>query len=452
VPMKFLSMFVPALLLPTVMLGNIGGVVAQPLDARPQIDKRQVLIDSYEARLKTLQATDDLEALLKLLREWQKEINNPIYPTSYIMEAYYVYKSGDIDQAIKLLQNIVDKEITRDPQGKELLNTALTIRRNFPDLQLKPFEFVDGESAAETTGWRTKAMDLIAAKNYDEIEKIAAALQQSKATDEQGWPYLSRFFQALITTRDGGFPAIRKQISAWREARPESNLARLAEIAMWNRAAADGMGGQTPPLGELADPINEGTKGWAALPKEAFESPLAIEVGMARSQVAGLPRPFADDLFRSGSTKFPDYMPLYRIRTLALLPRWYGKSGEAEEMLKTRADAIGGEAGDIFYGQVLWNLTSTVGEMTTGTKFDFARAERGLELLNNRLPESISVPTARLALAIISANNGNLQKLLTAPRGHLIDQFYYLGSNPSNRMWLRDFRMSTLAKAVPDGG
>jgi len=85
-------------------------------------------------------------------------------------------------------------------------------------------------------------------------------------------------------------------------------------------------------------------------------------------------------VFNSAIKEFPDYQYYYRSRAIYLLPRWNGEDGELERDLEQSADRIGGEAGDMVYAQVVWDVTLWV---TTNVfkenNLSWKRADRALK-------------------------------------------------------------------------
>ncbi len=60
-------------------------------------------------------------------------------------------------------------------------------------------------------------------------------------------------------------------------------------------------------------------------------------------------RPQIDQLFQQAVSIEPLYFYYYNEQTNSLMPKWYGKPGEAEEFLHSAADHVGGPEGDFIY-------------------------------------------------------------------------------------------------------
>lgn len=428
-----------------------------PTEARPATP---ATVENYAHRVKELQDQGDWLAVVAVAREWKKALadaNSPELVAAFA-EADALYKLGDIDGAIALFEPLVKLDPAARPTSggtsvspADKLAIARDIRRYYPNLKLQPLKFQPSEAALEATEWEQKGEALLAAKNYDEIEKVAASLQKPKAADVMGEPYLLSFFHGLLQNKEGQ-GALRSRIAAWRAARPKSNLARLASIQLWTNAAAKARGGGfastiTPAMSaEMDAALQRGSQTVQDLPRTAFSSPLSFTVVMRWGRLAGAPREFFDDLFAQGTAKFPDYLPLYSTQAYNLLPRWFGEAGEAEALLKTRADKIGGADGDIFYGMMVWDLATTTGQLSLDSHFDYARAHRGLKLLHERFPDSVSALSARLGLAFLQVDTKIMQPILREGNGYVLDNTRVPWSTPVDRNLFADFRMGALGE------
>ncbi len=421
---------------------------------------RPATMEERAKRVKDLQDKADWPAVVQAARAWKKALadaNSSDLAASFA-EADAVYKLGDIDQAIKLLEPLVKLDPTAQVTSggtssslSDMLATARDIRRYYPSLKLQPMQYKPGDAALEATAWKQKAESLLASKNYDEIEKVAASLQKSKAADVLGWPHLDHFFEGLLKTK-AGQATLQARIAEWRAARPQSNLARLVAIGMWTDVAAKARGGGfastvTPAMSARMDAaLGRAAQTLQALPRAAFASPLAFTTAMRWGRLAGVPRKFFDDLFAQGAAKFPNYLPLYRIHAYNLLPRWFGEAGEAEALLKTRADQIGGTDGDIFYGLIVWDFASSIGQLSMDTQFDYERAHRGFKLLHERFPNSVSAFSARLGLAFIQVDTKIVQQIVRESKTYVLDNTHFPWLTPLTQNRFADFRMYALGE------
>ena len=423
---------------------------ATPTAPAPTPVKAPLTRAVFDTTWNTLHDKGDWVGLRQLGRDWEAE--HPADPAALFTQGLASYMMGDLDSTISLYEKL----LAMKPEGADYYAGTLKITRavkaKFPDLKLQPLQFKTGDVALEEAQWRQKGADLLEAKNYDEIEKIAAQLQKSNESDAKGVPHLSAFFDGLSKSED--FGALKSRIAAWRAARPKSDLARLASLAMWTdqawRVRGDGLASAVSPDIEarMSDATERAGETLKALPQSAFDSPLAYQAALDWGRVSGTDREALDELFEGGTAKFPDYLPLYTERARHLLPRWMGEPGEWETMAKKRADQIGGYEGDVFYARIVWNLTQSFAGLSAESRFDTDRVQRGLETLQKQFPDSISVASARLNTASEAQNWKAMQQILASPQGFILDQDWSGWSTPRNQAIFAELRMGILGGAI----
>jgi len=383
---------------------------------------------NFAHRMDLVQQVGNWRALTEHGREWRK--SHPDDPNGWWTEALGAYMMGDFNTAIGAWQHANRMDSANQPNIQTWLNTALGVRANFPNAHLRPLSFVDDENTRAYNERFTRGYDLLKARDYDEIERVARQLQHTNASSVKGHPFLGAFFEGL----GGGTEDLdetRARIAAWRHARPHSELARIVAVQSWTNEAwrirGNGYSNTITPDMDAKMNVALGNaftdlKAW---PKTMFNSPLAFIVAMNWGQLSSAGRPFLDGAFQAGTARFPNYLPLYATRAYLLLPRWFGQPGEWEAMAKKRADAIGGEAGDIFYARVVWGLTQDFGDLSKESSFSYARVQRGLRALQRKRPDSIAVSSARLAFAFDKGDWPLAKALFLRPKGNSISNRWY---------------------------
>ena len=384
-----------------------------------------------------------------------RRVAHPENAVAWAAEASGAYLLGDVDTAIASAEMAI--KLKPDIKVDGFLRTARAVRRNYPNQQFQPLEFVDSEASLEVAKWEEKAKTLLAAKNYDEIERVARELQTSKAATVTARPYLTTFFKMLSASDAANQTAIK----SWRAARPNSDLARDVEIDMWTNVAWSARGNGTaaditPGKGNaMSDALSKAASVINELPATASSSPLMFVALQNWSQLSGIGREFQDAVFEEGTEKFPDYNTLYYQRTEFMMPRWYGKPGDFEAMIKTRADQIGGIEGDIFYARGIMEGTSVM-PIYDDNPYDIARANRGLSALRARYPDSPTLRSAQILLGIDEAyaNPKNedwelVKSAIAEPNGQRLDGSYGNFMTSSYRQKYANYRMATLAESPP---
>ena len=420
---------------------------------RPAFD-RQRAVDQSEAafagsivELRFAGKWDQMRDMGRARRE-----AHPDESVGWNAEALGDYGNGDAEAAIKIWEAAPNlKEI---PDGPQLLATARAVQRNFPDQKLQPFQFVSSDAADEQGRFEGRANILRKAKDYDGIDALASELQKSGQTDATGQPDLQSFFDGLSKIYQANeAPDIEQAIRLWRAARPNSIVARLAEIEFFTNLAGRARGtgyadSITPAMSQSMDEaLAHGAQGIAELPAAAVESPLTFVVLQHWGHLSGDGRAFLDPVYREGNARFPTYQPILRARIADLLPRWYGAEGELMQLLQARADALGGTEGDIDYALGFSRARLYEGDLP----HDNARFWRGIEAQRQRFPDSISLRTLQLQFGLDQADfDGNYEyarAVLIEKDGHLLDRSAFNGDHKEARM--SEARMEILARDKP---
>ena len=425
----------------------------QPRPQRPAFDAQRV-VDQNEAAfagsivgLRFAGKWDQIRDMGRVRRE-----AHPDESVGWNAEALGNYGNGDVEAAIKVWE--AAPNLQEIPDGPQLLATARAVQRNFPDQKLQPFQFVSSDATDEQGRFEGRANILRKAKDYDAIEAMASELQKSGQADATGYPALQSFFDGLSKIYQANeAPDIEQAIRIWRAARPNSIVARLAEIEFFTNLAglARGTGyadSITPAMSQsMNEALAHGAQGIAELPAASVESPLTFVVLQHWGHLSGDGRAFLDPVYREGNARFPTYQPILRARINDLLPRWYGVDGELMQLLQEHADALGGTEGDIDYALGFARVRLYEGDLP----HDNARFWRGLEAQRQRFPDSISLRTLQVQFGLDQADHdGNyeyVRRALIEKDGYLLDQFAFDGDH--KRAQMSESRMETLARDKP---
>ncbi|HEX9996819.1 MAG TPA: DUF4034 domain-containing protein [Abditibacterium sp.] len=381
----------------------------------------------FSSRMGKLQDAGDWNGLLENGRQWQK--SHPKDVNGWFTEARGAYFLGDVATAITAWEKSKEIEPAMASNAESWLVEARQVRVNFPNLKLQPLVLEYNEASKEGHIWVEKGRAVLNAEEYDEIERVAADLQKTNAARASARPHLASFF-AGITSAKSDFEAQKKQFEAWREAKPTSILARLAQITMWTDAAWEARGTGfgdtiTPEMSKRMDAnLEQAAKHLAELPESAQQTPLTFE-RMMNWGVLTVGRKFLDEVYYRAIRKFPDYYPFYEARAYHLLPRWFGEPGEWELFLENRANQIGGENGDIFYARVLSASIMRYPNIFEDTEANYARVKRGLVALQKRRPDSTFVSNQLLRTAVLANDWKTAQGVLLGPNGHRIDTYWW---------------------------
>ena len=176
-------------------------------------------------------------------------------------------------------------------------------------------------------------------------------------------------------------------LKQWVSARPQSITARIALAESYVNYAWEARGHG------YADTVSE--NGWklfkergvqgrqilnhaSDLPQKCPEWYVAMQdVALAQGWA-----PSAKQALLEQAIKFdPDYFYYYRKYAVSILPEWDGAEGQLGRFLKTTADKIGGNAGEILYFQVASLMVCCQAEPLN---FSWPRIQRGFEALEKQ--------------------------------------------------------------------
>jgi hypothetical protein len=286
---------------------------------------------------------------------------------------------------------------------------------------------------------RTQVMTLLEAKDYNQLDALAAKLRSSKEKNADGTWKLSGVYYALgISNNIFGMPMFNNipdtafedriaELQDWVSVKPESITARvaLANVQIdyaWNARGSDYASTVTDKgwqmfgerLNEAAKTLREAKKIDEKCPWYWYEM-MSIAVGMQ------LPKDQFNEIFNQAISYEPNFIAYYGSRANFLLPRWYGNQGEWENDLAKSADKIGGDDGDVLYAQVVWRVNRN-------TKFDnifrennlsWPRVKKGFEVLEKRYPNSLAVKNEAAYLAFYAQDAPTARKYFDEAEGQM---------------------------------
>ncbi|MGO8838552.1 MAG: DUF4034 domain-containing protein [Limisphaerales bacterium] len=275
-----------------------------------------------------------------------------------------------------------------------------------------------------------QALALFNDKDYEQLEALAAKYRASKEKYADGSWKLAWVYTGLELSDDDGdavWQDREKQIRDWVQARPQSVMARVE-------------------LGRFLTDYGWKARGsgWASTVKEEGWQIFGQRLQMAAQVLAKagqldekcpvywsalqkvalglqLDRTRYNNIFNAAIKEFPDYQYYYRSRAVFLLPRWYGDDGETERDLEKSADRIGGEAGDMIYAQVVWDLHD-YGCPTNVFKensLSWERTDRGFEVILKNFPDSLAAKNEAAHLAALARDPAKALKYFLLTKGQV---------------------------------
>jgi hypothetical protein len=302
-------------------------------------------------------------------------------------------------------------------------------RASIQPLPALPFQItvVDTPEVKEINDTSNYVATLLASKDYDKLDKLAAEYRTSKECYANGtWKLMSVYAGFELPDNADGAAWLSRQnaIQNWIQAKPESVTARIAlakfltEYA-WN---ARGSGYENTVTDEgwrlFAERLNESAK----ILNEAKELKETCPVYWSTLMRVGLGLQISkeqfNNIFHQAIAATPDFSYYYQRRAIFLLPRWYGDEGEWEKDLAESADQVGGEQGDLLYARVVWNM-HLYGEydVFNGNKISWDRVDRGFATILKQFSDSLAAKNERAHLAAIAGDKENAKKYFIATDG-----------------------------------
>ena len=275
---------------------------------------------------------------------------------------------------------------------------------------------VEPPETKEVYAIKQQANALLNAREFDKLDAAAKAYRDSKVCFPNGRWKLSYFYDGLDSSVGNGSDADWTNhlslIMDWIRAEPKSMTARVALANglidyAWqarghdyaNKVTEEGwiqffrrLNAAVEVLGDARALDQKSPYWWMAM--------LRAELGLQakRSQY--------DATFNAAIAAWPDYTPFYFHRSDYLLPRWYGAEGELEKDLEQSADKVGGEAGDMLYARVVWNLHGMVYSQNMFEEYHLSweRTKRGMEAIEKHYPDSLAVKNEMAHLAALAGD------------------------------------------------
>lgn len=251
-----------------------------------------------------------------------------------------------------------------------------------------------------------QSLSLLTNKNYAGLEELAAQHRASREQFANGYWKLTSVYNGIEPADDAPdevWPIRLNQIQAWVVAKPESITARIA------LARILAFYGWKARSNEYADKVT--ADGWKLF-KDRLQKALVIleqakqikekcPVYWSSLQLVALGLEFSraqyDTIFAQAIQAYPDYQYYYFARATYLMPRWNGQPGELARDLTKSADLLGGEAGDVLYARVAWELNhyADAENVFDDNKLSWQRTDQGFAVILKNFPDSLPAKTER---------------------------------------------------------
>ncbi|MBW3636382.1 MAG: DUF4034 domain-containing protein [Armatimonadetes bacterium] len=436
------------LLLPAIAIAfsgcNRARDVADPSPFAAQTADASTPAGAFSARMAQLDKSGDFQSMVAAAQvRLASDANDQSARYALALGSFY---NGDFVLAAKEWETLTaTPAYSQNAEVLEFLHVAQFLSGKYAGQRFQPVQSVPGDVAALSDQWRAQGAALIAAKKYDEIEKVAAQQTQNPTIMSDGGWTLAPFYVGLWggttdSKTDAQWQTNHAQIEAWHAARPNSQLARICLARSWTNGAWTARGSEfANKVSRQAWQTVEERQQKAApiyqkLLSEKVTTPLLYAAAQRFGRLGGAPRSWHDEIFARAIAQFPAYTDFYRERAIYLLPRWGGAPGEWEQDLQKSADAeqvrAGAVAGDQLYARVVWGQTEFYGTMAAPQKtdlphtgrqsrrmaryaqIDWPRTQRGFDSILAQNPNSLSAATIYMRLRYQHGESTKARELL----------------------------------------
>ena len=309
---------------------------------------------------------------------------------------------------------------------------AQTLQQRTPEA-LPTAQDPDSVSDSEAQMFRTVRTYLVQEK-FDEIDRLADQYRRSKERWPGGNWKLHTLYEALDAPHQTEKDTVEhlEHLRKWMTTRPESITARIALATSLHRWAwvARGNG--------LANTVT--IEGWQLFNQRINEAQVVLEgsrdmkvmcpqwyteemtVGLAKGWTSGQ----MEDLFNRAVQFEPDWQFYYKARANYLLPKWYGKPGDATNFATQAADRLRGDFGDMIY----FEMATVIIKQGNGNLepllkgMDWQRIQRGYQQLTTQFGPDHTQKN-RLAFMAYKFNDPDFAR----------QQFASIGNDWSESVW-----------------
>jgi len=212
----------------------------------------------------------------------------------------------------------------------------------------------------EARGFQTNVRHLLNNDEFAKLEAIADKARTTKAHFRGGAWKLHSFYAVAqgpgsLTSTNDVWQAHIARLNRWVAAYPNSPTSHIALARAYERYAWKARG-----MGDANTVTADGWKQFKARIQQAREILEASQSIAGKDPhwywtmqtvalAQGWPRAQVDQLVDHAFAVEPGYYYVYTNEANYLLPRWYGKPGEAEEFAQSIADRVGGDEGNAIY-------------------------------------------------------------------------------------------------------
>lgn len=243
---------------------------------------------------------------------------------------------------------------------------------------------------ANDPAWSQDLVSKLIAEKFDDLDQIAAQLRRDKTRTKGGEWKLLAFYGSLDRPLQEDKDSVDhlEHLRHWMAARPASIAARIALARSLHRwawvARGNGLANTVTPEGWklFGERSQESQRVLEGAEKMGAMDPMWFQEMLISGLALGWDNARMKSIFDRGVAFEPDYFYLYLNYANYLLPKWYGKPGEAIAFAKESADRVGGNDGDILYFRIASVIVKRGNGDMSIDGVDWHRVLHGYTMLN----------------------------------------------------------------------
>lgn len=273
---------------------------------------------------------------------------------------------------------------------------------------------------------------LLHQEKYDELEKLANTLRKTKARFPGGGWKIGRFYDGCSNSYYG-WEELFRNLNKWMMKYPNSITAKVAASSAWSSYAWEARGGgYANTVGEkqwklwderMAKAYNL-IKDDPANPKN--DCPCRyFELLSITPHAKGWDRKNYEALFQKAIAYEPSFWGYYIVKSLKIIPRWYGEEGEWQKFAAEAAQMTSKKEGLGIYARIIMHMWD-INEFKTFREPDISwkKTKQGFLDLERRYSNIPNHLNWFCLLSCVAGDKETARKL-----------FKRIGDNPYTEIW-----------------
>jgi len=289
---------------------------------------------------------------------------------------------------------------------------------------LPHYEFVEAKAMIDRKALGAKVRALIAANDYDGLDKFAADLRRKGTIFPGGMWHLDRVYDFLVPSErdtDQEWQQRLSQLQAWARARPDSITARVAQANTMLEYAWRGRSNKPSRIVSqsqwkmFAERLDKARTILTDAERLKQKCPCWYRMMMTLGLGQGWELKEMDRLLNESVKAKPNYLAVYFRKAIYLQPRWSGQPGDWQKFAKESADRVGGLEGDKLYARIIWNEQELAGDEYSNDfssgRLSWETTKRGFRGIMADYADDLGPPTEFCYLSVLAGDKKQAKEL-----------------------------------------